>query len=186
MSVEPTPVPPPSAGGAVLDHHLLGVYLNDHLAGAVGGAQRMRRTADALARTPVGPDLDRVATEVAQEREELRALIETMGFVQARPKQLATWLGERLARLVSNGRMLRHSPLTDLLEVEILRSAVTGKLGLWQTLVDLGPQLSADPGLAALPARWQQLVDQSLAQVATLDRVHEVVRVRALRASPTR
>lgn len=163
-----------------LDRHLLGVYLNDHLAGAVAGAQRMRRTADALARTPVGADLDRVATEVAQEREEVRVLIEDLGFVQSRPKQAATWLGERATRLIANGRMLRHSPLTDLLEVEILRSAVTGKLGLWQTLRDLAPALGLDPG------RFDQLADRSTAQIAALDAVHEYVRVRALRDAASR
>lgn len=180
MAAQPPIAQPPSGTGRPVDRHLLGVYLNDHLAGAVGGAERMRRTADALARTPVGADLDRVATEVAQEREEVRALIEALGFQQARPKQVATWVAERLARLVSNGRMLRHSPLTDLLEVEILRGAVTGKLGLWQTLRDLTPA----PGLDA--GRCQQLVDRSLAQIATLDLVHEHIRVRALRSAERR
>lgn len=158
-----------------VDRRLLSVYLNDHLAGAVAGSQRMRRTADTLARTPVGPAMDRVATEVAEEREELRALLGTLGVTQALPKQVATWLGERLARLKANGRPTRHSPLTTLLEVELLRSAVTGKWGLWQTLALLAPALGIDP------ERCRALSLQSEQQIATLDEVHAYVRARALR-----
>ncbi len=165
----------PDARPVGVDRGLLSVYLNDHLAGAVAGSHRMRRTADALARTPLGPAMDRVATEVAGEREELRDLLGTLGVTQALPKQVATWLGERVARLKSNGRLVRHSPLTTLLEVEILRSAVTGKLGIWQTLTELAPVLGIDAG------RCRELWEQTERQIATLDEVHVYVRARALR-----
>lgn len=158
-----------------VDRRALAVYLNDHLAGAVAGAERMRRTADVLARTPVGPGIDRVATEVAAEREELRALLGSLGVTQALPKQVATWVGERVARLKADGGRVRRSPMTALLEVEILRSAVMAKRGLWQTLTELAPSLGVDA------ARCRELWEQTDRQVATLDEVHAYVRGRALR-----
>ena len=153
----------------------LAVYLNDHLAGAVAGSRRLRRTADALQRTPVFPALDRIATEVAAEREELRVLLATLGVVQARPKQVATWLGERMSRVKAGRADVRRSPMAALLEVELLRSAVTGKRGLWQTLADVGPQIGVDP------VRCTELVAQTERQVADLDVVHRHVREHALR-----
>lgn len=158
-----------------VDRQLLGIYLNDHLAGAVAGSGRMRRTADTLARTPVGPALDRVAREVAEERETLRGLIEELGFAQAWPKQVATWVGEHVGRLKLNGRIVRPSPLTALLEIEILRSAVTGKRGLWQTLADEGAALGVEPEMAL------RLLEQTDAQLEALDAAHAYVRSRALR-----
>lgn len=170
----------PPAGTGAVDHHLLAVYLNDHLAGAVAGSQRMRRTADTLARTPVGPAMDRVAREVAEEREELRDLLGTLGVTQTLPKQVATWLGEKAARLKANGRVLGRSPMTALLEVELLRSAVMGKRGVWQTLTELGPALGIDA------VRTRELWEQTDRQVRTLDEVHAYVRTRALRARDER
>lgn len=158
-----------------VDRQLLGIYLNDHLAGAVAGSGRMRRTADTLARTPVGPALDRVAREVAEERETLRSLIEELGFPQAWPKQVATWVGEHVGRLKLNGRIVRPSPLTALLEVELLRSAVMGKRGLWQTLADEGASAGIDPALA------RRLLEQTDGQLDALDQAHAYVRSRALR-----
>lgn len=162
-------------GAEPLDRGLLRIYLNDHLAGSVAGLNRMRRTARTLARTPVGGELDAVADEIEGEQSELRAIIGGLGMPESRPKQVATWAGEKVARLKGNGRFGRHSPMTPLLEVEMLRSAVMGKRGLWQTLSDLAPSIGLDP------SRPATLLVQTERQLESLDRVHEHVRVRALR-----
>lgn len=168
----------PSLGGVGgLDRRLLRIYLNDHLAGSVAGLHRMRRTGRTLARTPVGPLLDQVADEVEGEQGELRALVASLDMPESLPKQAATWAGEKVARLKGNGRLGRRAPLTPLLEVELLRSAVTGKRGLWQTLADLGPGVGLDA------SRTAALVAQTDRQLERLDQVHAYVRVRALRAS---
>jgi UDP-glucose 4-epimerase len=166
--------PPAAPTDQPLDRTLLRVYLNDHLGGSVAGLRRMDRTARALARTPVGPGLRRVAMEVEQEHEELRDIVDRLGLPASVPKQVAAWTGERVARLASNGRLVRHSTMTPLLELELLRSAVVGKRGMWLTLTDLAPALGIDAG------RMSALIDQSDRQLETLDAAHAYVRVRAL------
>ncbi|MBO1753290.1 hypothetical protein J4G33_15890 [Actinotalea sp. BY-33] len=161
---------------ASIDRRLLAVYLNDHLAGSVAGARRLRRTADTLQRSPVAAGLDRVAREVAAEKDELDEMLEAWGVTQALPKQALAWLGERVSRIKAARSQMRSSPTTTLLEVELLRSAVVGKRGLWQTLIDLAPALDVDR------SRMVELLEQTDRQVIILDEVHAFVRVRALRA----
>lgn len=163
-----------------LDLDLVGVYLNDHLAGSVAGSQRFDRVAEILRSTPVGPAIAEVGAQVSEESEELRQIV--IGFevaTQNLAKQAGAWLGERVARLKAGRRAVRQSPMRTLLEVELLRSALVGKLGTWQTLEDLAPTLELDAD------RMHWLHMRTLRQIAALDAVHEYVRVRALRAAPT-
>lgn len=157
------------------DMNLLRVYLDDHLAGSSAGARRMRHAAERLARTPVGPDLAAVAREVADEQRELAAVVGALGLSRSRVKELAASVGEVLARLKPDGGLRRGSPMTALLEAELLRSALIGKRGVWQTLGALAHELGLDG------ARMAELVARTDRQISTLDRVHAYVRVRALR-----
>lgn len=157
------------------DRHLLRIYLDDHLAGASAGATRMQHAAERLTSTPVGADLQAVADEVAAEKDELRGLLDDLDLPTSPVKEALAAVGERLGALKPNGALRGRSPMTALLEVELLRSAVTGKKGLWQTLLDLSGELGLDG------ARMAALVAQSDRQIATLDRVHAYVRTRALR-----
>jgi len=153
----------------------LGAYLDDHLAGSVGGSQRFERLAEVLRTSPVGPALAEVARQVVEEREELRGVVQDLNLAgQNLPKQALVWVGERVSRLRAVGARLRRSPMATLLEVELLRAALVGKLGVWETLADLAPSLGLDAG------RAEELRRRTLEQVATLDRVHEYVRRRAL------
>ena len=167
--------PPPGADELAADVELLGVYLNDHLAGSVAGLHRFERAAEALGRAPVGALLGQIAEEIRSEQDELREIIVVLGYHRSMVKQAAGWVAERLARVKNRGSLLRRSPASTLLEVELLRSAVMGKRGVWQTLAELAPQLGLEPG------RMQGLLDITERQLATLDEVHAYVRARALR-----
>lgn len=161
--------------GIAVEPRILGVYLNDHLAGSMGGSERFQRLADVLGRTPVGPLVADVAAQVTQEREELSDLVERCGLTHRNPvKQVLVLVGERVARLKAVRSRLRRSAMDTLLEVELLRSALVGKLGVWETLVDAAAVVDLDPAHCA--ARR----DRTREQVATMDRVHAHVRGRAL------
>ncbi|MET1064876.1 MAG: hypothetical protein ABWX85_07875 [Arthrobacter sp.] len=153
-----------------IDEKLLGLYLSDHLAGGTGGASRIQRMAKAFADTPVSADLARVSAEITQEREFLRGLIRDLGLPQRPHRQAAAWLGEHAGRLKLNGRYVRRSPMTMVLEAELMRAAVLGKLGGWQTLEDLAPELGLDA------ATFTALADDARSQIEALSRVHEHAR----------
>ncbi|MFC4036133.1 hypothetical protein ACFO3J_32480 [Streptomyces polygonati] len=62
----------------------LGIYLNDHLAGATFGVGTARRIAHQHRRSGGGADLERIAEEIAQDRQTLLAIMGSVG-VPARP-----------------------------------------------------------------------------------------------------
>src|SRR5699024_7725652 len=129
-----------NAGGGeekIPDHYtkdLLELYLSDHLTGATAGVNRIERMAEDYIDTPVYAELSTVADEIRSDRELLRTIIEDLGLARKPYRQAVAWVGERVGRLKLNGRVLERSPMTMLLEAEIMRSAVNGKIGGWETL----------------------------------------------------
>jgi hypothetical protein len=113
----------------------LGIYLNDHLAGATVGVEIARRVRGSNEDDPVfGPPLSEICAEVEADRETLKAVMDQLGIGQSRVKPLAATIGERLGRLKLNGQLRGYSPLSRLDELEILQIGVAGKRRLWRAL----------------------------------------------------
>ncbi len=113
---------------------LLGIYLNDHLAGATGGAELARRMAKARRGQPADAALRRLAAEIAEDRAALLDMMSALGIPVRSYKVSAGWIGEKAGRLKLNGYLLGRSPLSGLEELEILRLGVAGKAAGWRTL----------------------------------------------------
>jgi len=156
-----------------VDKKLFGLYLSDHLAGATAGQGRLERMARDFTDTPFHAELSALAAQLREEREYVRGLVGDFGLPRRTPRLAAAWVAERAGRLKLNGRLVKRSPMTLVLESELMRSAVMGKLGLWQTLRDL----SGDLGLG--DSRFDALAAKAREQIATLDRVHEYARRRS-------
>lgn len=154
---------------------LLNLYLSDHLTGASAGAARIDRMAGSFVDTPVFAQLSVIAEEIRAERRFLKQLIHDLGFRQLPHRQAAAWAGEHAGRLKNNGRLLSRSPMTIVLEVELMRSAVMGKRGGWQTLADNAEDLGLDPEV------FRQLAEKALQQHEVLEEVHAYARRRAFR-----
>lgn len=122
-----------TAGTRQSEPELLGIYLNDHLAGATGGAELARRVAGSHKGDPGGA-LQRFAAEVVQDRAALLEIMTTLGVPVRGYKVWAGWLGEKAGRLKFNGPLLTRSPLSRLEELEIMRLGVEGKAAGWRTL----------------------------------------------------
>jgi hypothetical protein len=145
-----------------MDHKLLPIYLNDHLAGATAGAALARRAAganrgDASYHLP----LSQVADEIQDDRQALLSIMSRLGARTDRPKLFAAWAAEKAGRLKLNGHMLSYSPLSRLEELEMLALGITGKRALWRTLLLLAPRearLSAEE-LERLSARAEAQLD---------------------------
>lgn len=114
---------------------LLGVYLNDHLAGATAGLELVRRsTASAEPGSESATLLKRLSSEIAADRSALIKIMTTLGIRTRGYKVFAAWAGEKAGRLKLNGHLLTRSPLSDLEEAEIIRLGVEGKAAGWRTL----------------------------------------------------
>ncbi|MGQ0842122.1 hypothetical protein [Actinokineospora sp.] len=143
---------------------LLGIYLNDHLGGAVAGGELANRIARAHRRTPAGADLARIAVEIEQDRRELVGFMSALEVPVRRYKGVLAWVGEKAARLKPNRYLLRRSPLSSVLELETMRLGVEGKAAGWRTLRRIA---EAHPALDT--RRLDTLIDRARTQIDTLE-----------------
>jgi hypothetical protein len=125
---------------------LLEIYLNDHLAGSTVGVEVARRVRGSNDGDPqFGPELASLCAEIEDDRETLLGVMERLGVSPGRVKPAAAWAGEKLGRLKLNGQLHGYSPLSRLIELELLSIGVTGKLGLWRALeVSVGAAAGVD------------------------------------------
>ena len=129
----------------------------------------MRRQISATGRT--AGELTELRAEVEEDARTLRDQVLRCGGHPAGPGAgpARCELGERVARLKPNGRLLRRSPLSDLIEVEGMLDAVRAKAAGWQALL-------ARPG-AAVERRGGSagVYDRALSQAERLNTIHRTV-----------
>jgi hypothetical protein len=114
---------------------LLGVYLNDHLAGATVGLELARRmAASAEPGSETAAIAKRLVSEISADRSALVRMMAAVGVKIRGYKVFAAWAGEKAGRLKLNGHVLSRSPLSALEETEMLRLGVEGKAAGWRTL----------------------------------------------------
>jgi hypothetical protein len=123
-----------SAAGALHDRDLLGIYCNDHLAAATGGIELVSRMLSRHRGTPHEGNLAGLLDELREERTALRSSMAALDLPVRQYKLVASWVGEKLARLKLNGHVLSRSPLSDLVEFEFIATAVLAKRFGFETL----------------------------------------------------
>ncbi|MFI6360244.1 hypothetical protein ACIBJF_48725 [Streptomyces sp. NPDC050743] len=146
------------------DMKLLGIYLNDHLAGATAGTQRAARLVRTAGGSALGRALGPVAAEITEDRTALLDIMRDLGVPVRRYKVCAGWAGEKAGRLKLNGRLVRRSPLGTVWDLEALRLGVEGKAAGWQTL----RRLSAADGRLD-PARLDTLLERARRQQESIE-----------------
>jgi hypothetical protein len=113
----------------------LAIYLNDHLAGATLGVELARRLRSSnRGDAEMGEPLAQICREIEADRDTLLRLMDRLGIGRDRLKPLLARLGERLGRLKLNGQLTGYSPLSRVLELEVLSSGIGGKVQLWNAL----------------------------------------------------
>ncbi|WP_158701941.1 hypothetical protein [Kitasatospora sp. MMS16-BH015] len=153
----------------------IAVYLNDHLTGAVAGAALARRMAGAHLESSRAGALRELADDIAQDRDALLRIMERLGVPVHRYR---TWLGlaaERAGRLKPNGTLVRRAPLSDLVELETLRTGVEGKAALWRALLAIAGQ---EPQLHE--AELERLAERARDQARLLSDWHHTVSTQVL------
>jgi hypothetical protein len=116
-------------------HDLLGVNLNDHLAGATGALELARRVASSHQERGADAAVQRLAVEVAQDRAALQDIMGAHSASRsAATRSTPRGSARRPPRLKLNGYLLARSPLSGLEELEMLRLSVESKAAGWRTL----------------------------------------------------
>jgi hypothetical protein len=124
------------------DRKLLGIYLNDHLAGSTVGLELAKRTRAANSGTELGRLLERLTAEIAEDRGALVSVMQALGVKRDPVKRAGAFIAERAGRLKLNGQLRGYSPLSRVVELEGLRTGVVGKRLLWVVLRELdAPEL---------------------------------------------
>jgi hypothetical protein len=143
---------------------LLGIYLNDHLAGATAGTELARRMA-ASGHMPDPPGALRgLASEIAEDRAALLEMMAALHIPVRSYKVYAAWIGEKAGRIKPNGRLRARSPLSNLEELELLRLGVEGKAAGWRTL-----RVAADRDSRLAAGRLDDLIARARRQADLLE-----------------
>lgn len=158
----------------------LAAYLQTHLAGSRAGVDLFARSSKGQLDQQIGLALREIRHEVIEQRDQLQQIMQSLGIDENLVRSTAARIGERIARLKPNGSLLHRTALTDLVEVEALRIAVSGKQAGWEALLaitDLVPELDRQ--------QIQQFVRQGEKQLQRLGELHAIVARRALAPEPS-
>ena len=153
----------------------LETYLNDHLGGATLGqdlAEQIQERADG---PPLEPVITWVATEIAEDRETLVAVMDALGASRNPVKQVTGWVAEKASRVKFTGITGEADDFGLFMAIETLRLGVAGKRCLWLALAEVG---AADPRLAVFD--FGALAARAAAQEAALEEQRMLVGARAL------
>jgi len=148
----------------------LHVHLRNHWAAACGGVDFAERVARRHRDSEVGPALVELAGQVREDRDSLGQVMASVGADHGLLMPLAARVGERVGRLKPNGHLITRSPVSDVLELEALRGAVTTKAAGWDTLLAL---CDREPRLPR--ARLRELRERADQQLSSLEQIHRQV-----------
>jgi hypothetical protein len=115
----------------------LGIYLNDHLAGAVLGGELARRALGNNREGPLSDFLRSLHGDITEDRETLIRLMDRLGLARNPFKMTLGWASEKVGRLKPNGRFLAYSRLSRLEELEALAVGIEAKRSMWVLLAAL-------------------------------------------------
>jgi hypothetical protein len=157
-------------GGSPIAHHV-----HAHLAGSAAGIDLFDRSADAQLDAEIGNVVREIHGELLDERRRLRRMASDLGVGESTLMTVAARAGERVGRLKPNGSLTRRTDLTDLVELEAMRTAVAGKRAGWQALLSV-----ADVHACLDHQELQELIAQAEDQQSRLADAHTRAAARAL------
>jgi hypothetical protein len=145
-------------------NELLGVYLNDHLAGASAGLELAGKLRDNNQGSELGKVMAALHTDIEHDRVALEELMAHLEVARHPVKAAAGWALERLSRLRLNPVLTGSADLTRLLETEALSLGIEGKLAMWLALKEAA---AGDQRLAATD--FDRLIERARTQRRTLE-----------------
>jgi hypothetical protein len=149
-------VPAAEAGNAEDIADYLAIYLNDHLAGSTVGRDLSKRAAGENRGTELGAFLQQLHEEIVEDRQTLLGIMRALDVGEDHLKTVGAWIGERLGRLKLNGSLFSYSPLSRVVELEVLALGVHGKASMWRSLRLVGDPRLEPFDFTALEARAER------------------------------
>lgn len=123
---------------------LLGIYLDDHLAVAVGGCELVRRTLGETRDPAIRSFLEQLLPDLRDDCEAASRVARSLHRTPSRLKQRLAWAAEKAGRLKLNGALTGYSPLSRLVELEGIAGVLGASRALWTTLAHAGPAAGRD------------------------------------------
>jgi hypothetical protein len=145
-------------------NELLGVYLNDHLAGSAAGLELAEKLRDNNQGTELGRVMAALHHDIEQDRATLEELMARLDVTRHPVKEAAGWALERLSRLRLNPVLTGGADLTRLLETEALSLGIEGKQLMWLALKEA---VADDARLAGTD--YDRLIERASTQRRTLE-----------------
>jgi hypothetical protein len=119
---------------ALLNSEVLRLYLNDHMAGSIAAIELVEHLAQLSKGTERATWFLELGSEIEEDHQALRLLIERLGGQESTTRNTAAWLAEKVAWV----KLKLDDPGTDHLRfleaLETLGLGIQGKLGLWRAL----------------------------------------------------
>ncbi len=159
--------------------NLLAIYVNDHLAGAVGGVELAKRTLENNKGTEYEAFLTQLLADIEEDQTKLEGIMERSGIPKSPVKPGLAWAAEKVGRLKLNGALTGYSPLSRLVELEALRLGIEGKACLWRSLKEARP-----PDAAVTDEELDELIARARAQIEVVEE-HRVKAARTALEHPT-
>lgn len=115
----------------------LATYLNDRHAILTAGTQLAGRAHASNEGSAYGPLLERVASDLEDDRVLLRTIMAGHEVSPDRVKSSLAWVGEKLGRLKPNDQLTGYSPLSRVVELDVLTAVITTLDGMWVSLAEV-------------------------------------------------
>jgi hypothetical protein len=151
----------------------IGVYLNDHLAGAMLGSDLAEQIRQRHEGSPLGELMSSIAPEIEEDRQQLVDLMERMEISRNPIKQATGWLAEKASRVKFSGIGSGEPDQSAFTALETLTLGVQGKASMWKVLREVQNQY---PPLAS--TNLDELIARADKQVGALE--HERLATGAL------
>jgi hypothetical protein len=126
----------------IMSREYLAIYLNDHLAGSLIAIETLEHLETEA--SDFVSDLEALKAEIEADRNQLKTLMERLGFAESRVRKVTSWIAEQVAEAKFEADDESRGTLRRLERLEAICVGIDGKTALWRALnaaAEVAPEL---------------------------------------------